>query len=232
MKNPFTRWQHCTALKRRPHAWSGLKLDPLPIYRDEESHKYYWEPTGEEFSYSTTQACNNKTPEALANIQRYRYGPNGWEARGNHVHWSLEQKMLGYENPDVGDYGEWIEPLLSDPFWENFEPFAVEYMLCDLEKSVGGQLDLLGYDHDSDRLMLIDLKSQSKANSRSYSTDAQLGSYLEALEKNHGFTVDVCKTVWARPGKTTIGKDQPVDECRKAWHEAWGNFMEREGVPF
>ena len=228
--NPFSKWKHCNALTRQ-NAWSHLTLEPLPIYRDEEKHKYFWEPTNEWLNYSTTECCNNKTPEALANIERYRHGPNGWEIRGKTVHHCLETKMLGNEPADAGDFTEWVEPLLNDPFWENFEPWAVEYMLCDLEKSVGGQLDLLGYDHESDRLMLIDLKSQSKSG-RTYSTNAQLGSYVDALKKHHGLEVDICKTVWAKPGKTTIGDDQPVDECLNAWHEAWDRFLEKQGVPF
>jgi len=228
--NPFTKWMNVRALQR-PDPWSGLKLQPLPIYRDEEKHKYCWEPTGEWLSYSTTQACNNKTPEALANIERYRHGPNGWEIRGKTVHHCLEQRMLGYPDADAGDFNEWVEPLLNHPFFENFEPFAVEYMLCDLQKSLGGQLDLLGYDHESNRLMLIDLKSQSKSG-RTYSTNAQLGSYVEALDKHHGLEIDVCKTVWAKPGKTKIGDDQPVNECLDAWHKAWERFEEKQEVPF
>ena len=79
--NPFSKWKHCNALTRQ-NAWSHLTLEPLPIYRDEEKHKYFWEPTNEWLNYSTTECCNNKTPEALANIDRYRHGPNGWEIRG------------------------------------------------------------------------------------------------------------------------------------------------------
>ena len=228
--NPFAKWIHVQALKRE-NPWSSVWLDPLPIYRKEPDHKYIWEPTNEALLYSTTQVCNNKTPEALANIERYRYGPDGWEARGKAVHYGLEQKMLNNPEPEFGIYSEWLEPLLSHPFWKNFEPWCVEYMLCDLKKSVGGQLDLLGYDHDSRRLMLIDLKSQSKSG-RTYSTNAQLGSYVEALKTHHGLEVDVCKTVWAKPGKTKIGDDQPVNECLDEWHKAWHTFEEKQEIPF
>ena len=228
--NPFAKWIHVQALKRKD-PWSSVWLDPLPIYRKEPDHKYIWKPTNEALLYSTTQVCNNKTPEALANTERYRYGPDGWEARGKAVHYGLEQKMLGDPNPEFGIYSEWIEPLLSNPFWKNFEPWCVEYMLCNLKKSVGGQLDLLGYDHESKRLMLIDLKSQSKSG-RTYSTHAQLGSYVEALQIHHGLEVDVCKTVWAKPKKTTIGDDQPVNECLDEWHKAWEIFEEKQDIPF
>jgi hypothetical protein len=52
---------------------------------------------------------------------------------------------------------------------------------------------------------------------------------VEALEKHHGFKVDMCRTVWAKPGKTKIGDDQPVDECLKAWHKAWNLFDAKQG---
>ena len=47
-------------------------LEPLPIARIEKTHKYIWEPTGEQLAFSTTQVCNTKTPEQLENIERYR----------------------------------------------------------------------------------------------------------------------------------------------------------------
>ena len=48
-------------------------LEPLPIARIEKTHKYIWEPTGEQLAFSTTQVCNTKTPEQLENIERYRH---------------------------------------------------------------------------------------------------------------------------------------------------------------
>ena len=222
--NPFSKWQHCQTLKRKPNAWSGLKLDPLPIFRDEAKHKYCWEPTGEWLAFSTTQACNDKSPAAMANIEKYRHI---WEPRGVHVHWTLQQKMLGDPNPDPGEFKEWVEPLMNHEYWKCFEPWAVEYMLCDLSKSVGGQLDLLGYDHAVNQLVLIDLKTQGK-NKGIYSTDAQLGSYVDALANHHGIVVDACRTVWSRPGKTVIGEIQDPLTCRLAWADAWEKFEEKQ----
>ena len=58
-------------------------LDPLPIDFDEEAHTYVWQPTGEKLAYSVTQVCSfDKTRSQLANIEKYREGPTGWEARG------------------------------------------------------------------------------------------------------------------------------------------------------
>ena len=113
---------------------------------------------------------------------------------------------------------------MTDPFWESFETLAVEYMLADLEKSVGGQFDVLGYDHKENKLLLIDLKTQSKSNKKIYSTDAQLGSYVEALALHHKIKVDACKTIWSRPGKCIIGTDQDPEICRTAWNNAWEQF--------
>jgi len=214
------------SLYRNP-AWSHLNLKPLPMYRDEERHQYCWEPTGEWLAFSTTQIASQKSPEALANIERYRHI---WQPRGEKVHWCLQQRMLGEQNPDAGDYEDWVKPLLENEYWLNFEPLAVEYMLADLEKSVGGQFDLLGYDHTLQKLVLIDLKTQSKKNARPYSTDAQLGSYVDALANHHGIVVDSCRTVWARPGKCVFGEEQDPLTCRLKWKEAWEAFEEKVEV--
>ncbi len=197
-------------------------IDPLPIYRDEEQHKYIWEPTGEVLAYSTTQISGgSKTPEAIAAIERTRHI---WQPRGETVHWCLQQRMLGDQNPDPGDYKEWVEPLLDLDYWKNFRPWAVEYMLCDLEKSVGGQLDLLGYDVETNQVVLIDLKTQGSLRASRYNTDAQLGSYVFALHKQKGLAIDQCRTVWARPGKTVLGPVQDPKTCVLAWTSAWDKF--------
>ena len=158
-KTPYAKWPNsknifCDALRDV----GGMKklLPPLPIARIEKTHKYIWEPTGEQLAFSTTQVCNTKTPEQLENIERYRHK---WQPRGETAHYALQQRMLGNDKIEMGQYEDWIKPLMDLELWEDFEPWAVEYMLCDLEKSVGGQLDLLGYDNKSQKLMLIDLKT-------------------------------------------------------------------------
>ena len=201
-------------------------LEPLPIVRIEKTHKYIWEPTGEQLAFSTTQVCNTKTPEQLENIERYRHK---WQPRGETAHYALQQRMLGNDKIEMGDYEDWIKPLMDLELWEDFEPWAVEYMLCDLEKSVGGQLDLLGYDNKSQKLMLIDLKTQSQKYAKPYSTDAQMGSYLEALAEHHQIIPDVCKTIWARPNRCIVGEDQHTIDCAYAWSQAWKRFDSEQG---
>ncbi len=204
-----------------------MKLKPLPLYRDEAEHKYIWEPTGEILAFSTTQISGaNKTPQQMAAIEATRHK---WEPRGKTVHHCLEQFLLGNKDPDPGEYAEWVKPLLDDEYWDQFEPWGVEYMVCDLKKSVGGQLDLLGYDHAKKELVLLDLKTQGSIRASRYNTDAQLGSYVHALADNCQILVDNCRTIWSKPGKCIIGPDQDPDLCGQAWLDAWEKFnLEKE----
>ncbi len=227
-------------------------LKPLPIRRDEQRHQYVNIETGQWFSYSTTGVCNELTEEAKENIEAYRYI---WQPRGVKVHECLAEKMLGSSEIDMGDYEEIIVPLLDHWLFVNFEPIAIEHMMSIPEKSVGGQLDLLGYEIDpitsKKTLRLIDLKT--KGNTRSgfykkendekgrlwvkeidkywqepYSTDKQLGCYIEMLKLNYGIVPDVCNTLWAYPGFSILGHSQPVERCSAAWQEAWEKFEARE----
>ena len=59
---------------------------------------------------------------------------------------------------------------------------AVELMMSIPDKSVGGQLDLLGYDSKADKIRLIDLKTKgnSKYDIRKRSKDGMI--YLENVD--------------------------------------------------
>ena len=229
-----------------------MKLQPLPIVRDEETHKYLNTETDEWLAYSTTGVCNELTEKAKENIEAYRYI---WQPRGETVHECLQEKMLGSGDIDAGDYEDIVNPLLNHWLFANFEPLAVELMMSIPDKSVGGQLDLLGYDIDpitsEKTLRLIDLKT--KGNTRSgfykrendklgrlwvkeidkywkepYSTDKQLGCYLEMLKLNYGIVPDVCNTLWAYPGFAILGANQPTERCEAAWQEAWTKFESKQ----
>ena len=54
--------------------------------------------------YSTTQVCSDLNEEAKKNIERLRHI---WQPRGETVHYCLEQKMLGADDIDMGEYEEW-----------------------------------------------------------------------------------------------------------------------------
>ena len=227
-------------------------LKPLPICRDEETHKYLNKETNQWLAYSTTEVCNELTEEAKENIEKYRYI---WQPRGEKVHECLAESMLGNTNIDMGDYEEIVAPLLDHWLFANFEPLAIEHMMSIPNKSVGGQLDLLGYDYDKltgqKTLRLIDLKTKGNTKSgfykrendklgrlwvkeidkywqEPYSTDKQLGCYLEMLKLNYGIVPDVCNTLWAYPGFSILGHSQPVERCQTAWQEAWENFEAKQ----
>ena len=225
-------------------------LKPLPIKRDEERHQYVNIETGQWMSYSTTEVCNELTEEAKENIEAYRYI---WQPRGVKVHECLAEKMLGNDNIDGGDYEEIVGPLLNHWLFANFKPLAIEFMMSIPDKSVGGQLDLLGYDicpiTSKKTLRLIDLKT--KGNTRTgfykrekegmiwvreidkywkepYSTDKQLGCYLEMLKLHYGLVPDVCNTIWAYEGRCILNNDQPTERCEAAWQEAWTKFESKQ----
>ena len=108
-------------------------LKPLPINRDEETHKYLNLETNQWLSYSTTEVCNELTEEAKENIEAYRYI---WQPRGETVHECLQEKMLGSGDIDAGDYEDIVNPLLDHWLFANFEPLAVELMMSIPDKSV------------------------------------------------------------------------------------------------
>lgn len=217
-------------------------LKPLPIVLDVETHKYLNTETDEWLAYSTTGVCNELTEKAKENIEAYRYI---WQPRGEKVHECLQEKMLGSGEIDAGDYEHIVGPLLDHELFKHFEPMAVELMMSIPDKSVGGQLDLLGYDKETKQIRLIDLKTKGNTNSgfykrekegriwidqldkywqEPYSTDKQLGSYVEMLKINYNLVPDVCNTIWAYPDVAILGNDQPVERCEVAWQAAWDKF--------
>lgn len=199
------------------------KLEPLPIRFHEAEHKYEYLPTGEIMAYSCTQIAGwDKTPEQMANIMATK---DEWEPRGVACHAAMENMLLGQQHnaDDLDRYDEWITPLLEHKFWKSFEPIAVEHRLCDTRRSIGGSLDALGIYNG--KTILLDLKTQ-KAKGRPYNTDRQLGMYVALLCDNYPkIWIDECRTVWARPGKTTVGPAQDPTRCCLAGVNAWDMFM-------
>ena len=221
-------------------------LKPLPICRDEETHKYLNKETNQWLAYSTTEVCNELTEEDKEAIESYRYI---WQPRGEKVHECLQEKMLGSNDIDMGDYEEIVTPLLDHYLFKHFEPMAVELMMSIPDKSVGGQLDLLGYDTETKQIRLLDLKTKGNTKSgfykreregtikipeidkywkEPYSTDKQLGCYVEMLKLNYGITPDVCNTIWAYPEVCIVGANQPTERCEAAWQEAWEKFESKQ----
>ena len=132
-------------------------LKPLPIVRDEATHRYLNKETKQWLSYSTTEVCNDLSEEDKENIEKWRFQ---WQPRGEKVHECLQERMLGNTvDIDAGEYWEWVQPLLTHELFTHFQPMAVEHMMSIPDKLVGGQLDLLGYDTKTKQIRLIDLKT-------------------------------------------------------------------------
>lgn len=209
------------------------RLEPLPIDFDPVAHRYTWIPTGERLTYSVTRILRaTKSQRTLDTFERTRHV---WAPRGTYVHEQLEHHLAGHHGPVEGwvegyegGYGEYVKPLLGYPLWETFEPIALEYRVCDLRRGIGGSLDVLGYDHMTDRMVLLDLKTLGRG-SRQYSTDAQLGGYLSMLIDHHKLVVDECLTLWAGHGECHLGASQPPAQCLEAWENAYDLWaMQRE----
>ena len=222
-------------------------LKPLPIKRDEKNHKYVNTETKQWLSYSTTEVCNDLSEEDKENIEKWRFQ---WQPRGEKVHECLQERMLGNTvDIDAGEYWEWVQPLLTHELFTHFQPMAVEHMMSIPDKSVGGQLDLLGYDTKTKQIRLIDLKTKGKYSydikkrfkdgmihledldmyrKEPYSTDKQLGCYVEMLKINYDIVPDVCNTIWAYEGRCILNNDQPTERCLTAWQEAWEKFEAKQ----
>ena len=227
------------------------KLPKLPVFRSEREHKYFCEKSNKWLKYSTTQVCSDLDEEAKQNIERLRHI---WQPRGETVHYCLEQKMLGADDIDMGEYEHIVKPLFDHYLFKHFIPMGVEYMMSNPDKDVGGQLDLIGYDTETNQIRLVDLKTKGSITGKKngfskreregsvlisdvnqywkepYSTDKQLGCYIEMLKLNCDIEPDVCNTIWAYPEVCIVGPNQPVQRCKDAWQEAWEKFEAKQVV--
>ena len=72
--------------------------------------------------------CNELDEKTKENMEHTRHR----QPRGETVHSCLEQKMLGADDIDMGDYEEWAVLYLVELF-THFEPMGVEYMMAILK---------------------------------------------------------------------------------------------------
>jgi hypothetical protein len=149
-----------------------------------------------------------------------------WEPRGLTCHSALEAHLLGREQPDPGDYAEWINPLLAHGLWKDAEVLAVEYRLADARKSLAGSFDFL-IRTARGSVVLGDLKTVGSANgakSRKPATE-QLGAYCAmAIDHHPMLTIDKCVTFIAGPGVARVVAQEP-SECISAWLDCWDRYQ-------
>ena len=150
-----------------------------------------------------------------------------WEPRGKAVHVALETFLTtGKPGEYSTDYSEWVEPLLEHSVWNTYEAVACEYRLADLERNIAGSFDcLLRRKDDHQQLVLVDLKTQGKADASPYDVSPQLGGYLGMLSLHWPqLYVQKAGVLWSRPGSTTLQKVD-VDEAVIEWQGARDAFL-------
>jgi len=221
-----------------PTTW----LQPIPgLHRRDPEHRYW---LGEvEFPVSVTGVIGClKSDYAMERIEATR---TTWEPRGNSCHRALELMMLttkgaprtieqqrhdiaGLGALAIGDYSDWIQPLLEHDRWDQLQIIASERPTCCLRRRVAGTFDV-AYIDEQGRRILADLKSLGESGS-TYSTAAQLGGYM-ALEATWGNYYEAAQTIWCRPGSTTFSPLYSRAECLLAWAGAWATWKARAAEP-
>ena len=116
------------------------------------------------------------------------------------------------------------QAIAGIPAWER-STIALEYSVCDLRRNIGGSLDVLGWDHLLDVMVLLDLKTLG----RQPHLNPGPAGYLSMLIDHHKLVVDECLTMWAARGEAHLGDRQSPTECLEKWEDAydiWNSQLE------
>ena len=203
-------------------------LAPRRCHLRESDHKYIWQPTGETMAISVTGVTSFfKEPYS---------GPPDASWRGTHVHRAMESICTGTPFPaDVSpegiDCADWFTQLQGMKFWDQIEVLASEFTMCNLRKSLGGQLDLLC--RYRGKTILADLKSKSaswKGPSREdlLSYSQQMGGYIELLQSGNDAQsppwIDEVRILVVTPNRVKWLPLMQPDDCSTDWQAAWGSY--------
>jgi hypothetical protein len=223
-----------------PHPW----LPPIPgLHRRDPEHRYW---LGEvEFPVSVTGVLGClKSDYAMDRIEATR---EVWAPRGNSCHRALELMMLTTKGTPrtieqvrhdiaelgalaIGDYSDWVQPLLEHDRWSQLQVIASEMPVACLRRRVAGCFDC-AYIDEQGRTVLADLKTLASDSSSTYCTRAQLGGYMALLKSSHGIEIQHGQTIWARPGQATFSPLYSRQECLLAWAGAWATWRARAAEP-
>ena len=196
-------------------------LQPLPLQHDPLSWTYSL-PNGHQFPVSATGVISVMTKSAT-DLERIMALKHIWEPRGKEVHSALESSLKRQTPTPTGEYTDWIEPLLAHKLWESCDPVASELPLYDSRRNVAGTTDAVVRFPDG-TYAVLDLKTQSRANSQTYDTKPQLGAYLAMLNEHYpDLYFSRCLTLWSRPGKAVLQAHDP-DECWSAWDQIFTSY--------
>jgi hypothetical protein len=199
------------------------EIEDLEFYPDLHRYRY----KGQWLARSVTSVVgHDMTAKTREYIEATKDGPDGWLVRGNTCHQALESFLRGDDPADPGDFGAWIEPLLSHDLFKGAQVLAVEYRVCSPSKSLAGSMDFV-LRTAKGAVVVGDLKTVSKPqaiNSRKSATE-QLGAYAAMLIDHHPtLTIDKCCTVVAGPGRTRLIPEEPSD-CISAWIDCWHAYQ-------
>ena len=207
------------------HATPAL-LQPIPdLEFHEEIHRYRYQ--GDWIPWSISRIAQPLSPEDRANIDLYKDGPLGWEARGNWVHAAAEAKLKGEERPEDLDmlYQGWGQAL--DECWllKDCEVLATEFCLVDKRGRYAGSFDAL-LKTSKGSVSLVDFKSVSSVKSMKTRKPAlaQLGGYASMLlDWAPHITIDKLVTCVIAPGESRVISSE-VNDGLIAWGDAWDTF--------
>ena len=199
------------------------QLSDLEFFPD--LHKYRWR--NQWIPYSISRIAQPLSPEDRANIDLYKDGPLGWEARGNFVHDAAERRLLGQEPPEDLDclYQPWLKAI--DECWllKDCEVLATEFCLVDKRGRYAGSFDAL-IKTAKGSVSLVDFKSVSSVKSMKTRKPAlaQLGGYASMLlDWAPHITIDKLVTCVIAPGESRVISSE-VNDGLMAWGDAWDTF--------
>ena len=192
---------------------------------DEPSHTYFF--NGAKIGVSVTGVVSHDLSEFAR--QKIAETKPEWEPRGNCCHQALEAHLTG-QTVEMGDYAEWVAPLLEFPLWDRYGAIGVEYRLVDRQARYAGSCDFLlkGRDRDDRPAVILgDLKSKS-ANGKCGDHRAQLGAYARMLQQWHS-TLEItrCIVVNSFPGRVELSV-HTLKECIDAWDQRWKDYCDWE----
>ena len=208
------------------HICNPSLLKPIPdLEFHEEIHRYRYQ--GDWIPWSISRIAQPLSPEDRANIDLYKDGPMGWEARGNWVHAAAEAKLKGEERPEDLDmlYQGWGKAL--DECWllKDCEVLATEFCLVDKRSRYAGSFDAL-LKTSKGSISLVDFKSVSSVKSMKTRKPAlaQLGGYASMLlDWAPHITIDKLVTCVIAPGESRVISSE-VNDGLIAWGDAWDTF--------
>lgn len=199
-------------------------LEPLPLVRDLASRSYRNTVSGRLYPVSCTTIIGavTLTEADRANIERYR---EVWEPRGLGVHAALEGWLKTGIRPtddEMGDYRDWILPLIDSPVWQRFEVVGIELPLADDKQNWGGTCDLC-VRYPDDTYGIWDLKTKSRRGASKQDVRPQLGAYGRAVGDHYRKLVTRNGVLWSYPGSCTP-ETFDNDSCHVAWLDVFERY--------